>query len=213
LIQPTFGLIKSTSNNEDDDVAYFDADDRSNVDHQSIVDDGSIINVDNNINKKKAEEISNKKEITLDTLRDNMVSHNTNKAYISDLTCLLEWIYNNEESWLTERGYNSLKEVFTKSGEETVRKHRSRIVICIKNLLRNANIHHVVVLSLVSALRFMEYIFSLQNKKNPNRFLSKSSYGNHRLSLFHLFRMHNRRGYSEEFKLELSSLFKSFFDG
>jgi hypothetical protein len=199
------------SKNDDDDDTFYNADDGSIDDDQSIIDDRSINNINNNNNEKKQQKDKEDNEITLDTLRDNIVSHNTNKAYIGDLTLLLEWIFNNEVSWLTEYGVDCLKEVFTKRGEETVRKHRSRIIVSVKKLLRDAHTHHVVVLPLVTAPRFMEFIFSLKNKKNHNRFLSKSSYGNHRSSLFHLFRMHNRRGYSEELKSELSSLFKSFF--
>lgn len=54
-------------------------------------------------------------------------------------------------------------------------------------------------------------LLGFKTQKSPQKFLSKSLYGNQRLSLFHLFWMHNRRGYAKELKMELSSLFKSIF--
>jgi hypothetical protein len=78
-------------------------------------------------------------------------------------------------------------------------------------LLRASNTNHIVRLHCVSASRFMEYIMSLKNTRKPNAYLSKSSYGNKRSSLFHLFRMHNRTGFTDEFDAELAGLYKSFF--
>ena len=42
-------------------------------------------------------------------------------------------------------------------------------------------------------------------------YLSRSSYGNKRAALFHLFRLHNRLGYPAEFGQQLGNLFKGFF--
>jgi hypothetical protein len=191
-----------------DDDDYFDAADQNSIDSNN-----SVVVVDANNNNDAI--TNNNKEgdttLTLATLRDNIVSENTNKAYVGDIAYLLCWILKKEPAWLTEYGLEKLSFIFLQQEKETGRKFRSRQLIEIKKILREANTNPVVHLSAISATRFMEYIFDLENKKRPNKYLSKSSYGNQRSSLFHLFRMHNRKGYSDDFKVELGCLFKSFF--
>jgi hypothetical protein len=94
---------------------------------------------------------------------------------------------------------------------ESARKFRSRILFVTKDLLRNSNTNPVVLLHKVNAPRYMEYIFHLKNKKRPSCYLSKSSYGNQRSALVHLFRMHDRLGMKEDMKNELGGMFNSFF--
>jgi hypothetical protein len=189
IVNDTTGVIVNDIDEEDED--YFDAND-------------DLDNQDGNIN-------NNTNEITLETLRDNMVSENTSKAYIGDITTFLHWTYHNEVGWLTNHGRECLSEVFSLNEGESERKHRMRQNKSVKLLLRASNTNHIVRLHCVSASRFMEYIMSLKNTRKPNAYLSKSSYGNKRSSLFHLFRMHNRTGFTDEFDAELAGLYKSFF--
>jgi hypothetical protein len=50
----------------------------------------------NNNNENETETETNINIITLETLRDNMVLENTNKAYVGDCANLLLWVNKNE---------------------------------------------------------------------------------------------------------------------
>ena len=56
----------------------------------------------------------------------------------------------------------------------------------------------------------MEYIMSRRNAFN-GCYLSKSAYGNLRAALFHIFRLNNRLGFPDAFRLELDNLYCGFF--
>ena len=56
----------------------------------------------------------------------------------------------------------------------------------------------------------MEYIMSCRNALN-GCYISKSAYGNLRAALFHIFRLHNRLGFPDAFRLELGNLYHGFF--
>ena len=55
----------------------------------------------------------------------------------------------------------------------------------------------------------MEYIMSRRNTIS-GCYLSKSAYGNLRAALFHIFRLHNRLGFPDAFRLELGNLYRGF---
>jgi hypothetical protein len=42
--------------------------------------------------------------VKLDSIRDSIISANTTKAYIGDITRLLSWVVDNEPEWLTAFG-------------------------------------------------------------------------------------------------------------
>jgi hypothetical protein len=56
----------------------------------------------------------------------------------------------------------------------------------------------------------MKYCRSLRNKK-CRLYLGKATIGVKRSALFHLYRLHNGAGYSDEFKQGLNNLFCGFF--
>jgi hypothetical protein len=90
------------------------------------------------------------------------------------------WINVNEPDWLTPYGICELLALSKEEEENTTgRKFRSRVIRVVKDLLRNADTNPVVLVSLVTAPRYMEYIFQLPNKKRPNSYLSKLHMGIH----------------------------------
>ena len=56
--------------------------------------------------------------------------------------------------------------------------------------------------------KYLNFILTLHHN---NTFLSKSSYGSKRAALFHLFRLHNRIGFNDEFRTELTNLYKGLY--
>lgn len=153
---------------------------------------------------------NNRNDLTLDSIRDHIISQGTFRSYIGDLTHFLKWVMLNETNWLTEYGIARLGDLETRRETETVRTHRSRKLIQLKSLLRDSFENNIIHIESITPSRFMDYILSLTGNGNQ-RYLSKSSYGNKRSSLFHLFRMHNRVGYSAHFRLELSNLYKGLY--
>jgi hypothetical protein len=105
-------------------------------------------------------------------LRDNIESDNTNKAYVGDLTSVLNWVNDNESSWLTHHGALSLLDSFTQHEFEIAREYCSCCICLVKQLLRTINTYPIICWNLITPQRYMEYIFSLQNRKHPNLYLS-----------------------------------------
>ena len=62
----------------------------------------------------------------------------------------------------------------------------------------------------ITPLGYMSYVVSRRHQGHGG-YLSKSAYGSIRATLFHLFRLHNRSGFSDSFRLELGNLFKGFY--
>ena len=65
-------------------------------------------------------------------------------------------------------------------------------------------------LDAVTAEGYREY---LMNRRHPRHggLLGKSAYQSRQLALFHLFHLHNRRGFPEDFWLHLGNLFRGFY--
>jgi hypothetical protein len=150
----------------------------------------------------------NNNNVTLQTVRDNIISPKTRQAYVSDLLQLLPWVYTNENQWLTEYGNEQLGIAFVRQENETARQHRARKVNEVTNLLRDAYTRPIVHLHRIIPSKYLSFILTLHRN---NAFLSKSSYGSKRAALFHLFRLHNRIGFNEEFRAELTNLFRGLY--
>jgi hypothetical protein len=155
-------------------------------------------------------ETANNNEITLDTIRDQIVAPATNRLYIGDITHFLKWVMVEENGWLTEYGSTRLAELEVRQENESARAHRSRVGVEMKALLRDAYTNKLLNIDSITPERYMQYITTLQGQGN-RRHLSISAYGNKRASLFHLFRLHNRIGYDHSFRVELTNLFKGFY--
>jgi hypothetical protein len=147
--------------------------------------------------------------ITLDTIRDSIVSAKTYASYIGDLGHFLKWVALNEYAWLTEYGGTRLAEIETRNEDESVRSFRSRRLVSLKALLRDAYDQHVVHVDAITPNRYMDYVLTISGRQN--RFLSPSAYGSKRAALYHLFRLHNRIGFPASFKLEIGNLYKGFY--
>jgi hypothetical protein len=148
--------------------------------------------------------------LTLDNIRDGIVSQATFRSYIGDLFHFLKWVMQKNRLWLTDYGVTQIADVETRRETETIRMYRSRSIIQLKSLLRDSFNNNIIRINSITPSGFMDYVLTLKGRGN-NRYLSKSSYGNKRSSLFHLFRMHNRIGYSSLFREELSNLYRGLY--
>ena len=157
-------------------------------------------------------------EITLDAVQDGVVSNNTKRHYMSDNIKFLRWCKENHPDWLNATASEELDFIWFRRQGERQRDYNTRTRREIQALLRNASEQPVVVLDSITPLGFMEYVMGRRRVLNNNNtgatqggYLSKSAYSNIRAALFHLFRLHNKSGFPEQFRLELGNLYRGFY--
>ena len=178
--------------NNDDDVGAYDGD-RPEGDDAGVGDDDIVVDA-----------------VDLDQVRDSVVADRTMNSYIGDILGFLSWCrVNDMADWLTDLCKLEL-DSFVRRENESLHVHRARVRLAMKNLLRNAHSDPLCHLELITPDGYMRHIISLRHRRNGG-YLTKSAYGNKRAALFHLFRMHNKVGYSTEFRVELSNLYRGFF--
>ncbi len=159
-------------------------------------------------------EEENQPIINIDALadiRDNVVAKATLRIYINDNFQFLKWCLerSGDDDWLTDFGRESITALVVDREDETCHQHKARIHTGLQGLLRSAHLHPIVNLDKITSEGYMNYIVKL---RHPGRggYLSRSSYGNKRASLNHLFRVHNQVGIPPNFCKQLTNLFKGF---
>lgn len=173
-------------------------------DNEIRVADNDVVPEANNV----VPEAGNVNHVSLQTIRDNIISPSTYRAYISDLLQFLQWVHTNENQWLTPNGNERLTDIYVQQENENARQHRARKMENFTNLLRDACAEPIVYLDRIVPSKYLNFILTLHHNRP---FLSKSSYGSKRAALFHLFRLHNRIGFNPEFRTELTNLFKGLY--
>ena len=148
--------------------------------------------------------------ITLQSIRDGVVGASMRGSYIGELVTFLSWVASEKREWLTAYGRRVVSRVVDRREGERIRQHSTRARRQLGALLRRAEDKPLLVLDNVSPDGYMEYLMDIRHPRHGGR-LSKSAYGSKRSALFHLFRLHNRRGFPEEFRLQLGNLFRGFY--
>jgi hypothetical protein len=203
--------------NDNDNVNIDNDNDNININNVDINNAGinnigiNNIGINNiNINDVTINNVNINNEVTLDILRDQIVAKRTFMSYMGDIFRFLKWIEEHENQWLTAYGRSGLASLSVRCEGEQLRSYRTRKTLELKKILRNAYEHPILHIDAITPQKYMEYIMSIKGKGNT-RFLSNSAYNNRRSSLFHLYRMHNRIGYNDEFSTELTNLFRGFY--
>ena len=151
-------------------------------------------------------------DITLDTVRDGVVSKKTLDMYGHESLTFLSWCQTNRPDWLTAVGTGRLQRIKTRREGERTRAFQKRMYRQLKTLLRRCSSEPLLVLHRITPESFMDYVMS--NRRDARRgggYLGKSAYGNKRSAFNHLFRCHNRRGFPEDFNSELGNLYRGFY--
>ena len=148
-------------------------------------------------------------DISLEQIRDGIVATKTYVNYISDIVQFIKWAMVNRPAWVTEHGKGRLQYIFTRSEGESCRDHGTRLKDQMKVLLRQAVQDPVMNLDAITPQAYMVFVMGLRHGRTGG-YLSKSAYNSKRSALYHLYRLHNKRGYSENFKSELGSLYRGF---
>jgi hypothetical protein len=117
-------------NEDEDDADNNNANNNNNINEDEENDNNIDVNNNHNDNQEPL--------VTLDTVRDNIISRNTKRSYTSDLLQFLRWVQINAIDWLTEYGNAQLSEILVRREEESARQHRARMMITFSNLLRKS---------------------------------------------------------------------------
>ena len=153
---------------------------------------------------------NNNGNITIDAIRDGVVANDTLRQYMSEIIKFLVWCRSNKPDWLHPLATARLDAILQRQDNERMRAYNTRMWQQIKSLLQAADTNPVLTVAAITPLGYMSYVMSCRHQGHGG-YLSKSAYGSIRAALFHLFRLHNRSGFSDSFRLELRNLFKGFY--
>ena len=150
--------------------------------------------------------------ILVEEMVDAIVGGSTRRSYFDDNMKFIKWAQANKPGWVTDYGTAQIDLLHEESDGMPSRRKNKYVREGLKRLLHDATLHPLVDLLAITPQGFMEYIDQCRNKKTGRR-LSKSADGNRRSAFFDLFRWHDRTtgGYPENFKRELTGLYKGFF--
>ena len=147
--------------------------------------------------------------ITMETVRDNIVSESTTRSYIPDILNFLFWCRQFMTDCLTQYCVDRIDAFIAEYPGRDIRFLTCRSKERFKVMLRNASTTPLLIMERLNPQKFMSYIITLCRKDGG--FLSKSSYGQKRSALNHLYRCHNNTGFPTGYYDELSDLYNGFF--
>ena len=146
----------------------------------------------------------------MQSIWDGIVGKTTRGSYIGELVSFLQWVGIEERKWLTAYGWQTVSRVVDRCEGKRIREHSTRAWRQLGALLQQAEAQPLLILENISAEGYMEYLMSRRHPKHGG-LLGKSAYGSKRSALFHLFCLHNRRGFPEDFRLHIGNLFRGFY--
>jgi hypothetical protein len=149
-------------------------------------------------------------DVGLDAIQDGVVADRTRQCYTSENFVFLHYLRANKPSALTQDGLLLLYEIEQSVPGGSTRAMLTRNRAVFEEALRNAGDVPLIVEDEITPRLYMEYIAGLRNNRSRG-YLSASAYGVKRSALFHLYRAHNGRGFSDQFRMQLANLFRGFF--
>jgi hypothetical protein len=173
---------------------------------QRIVDFAGVLN-DESIGDGEEE------GFTMDQIKDAVVAERTTSGYIGNITLFLHFCMESTiapyNMVLTDEGRANMESLHIRQGERVVAYKRRRMFE-MKRILRECSETPLIDIDVLTADNLMNYIRQIRGVKN-GKLLSKSSFANHRAALNHLYRCHNRRGFSPQITDHLKTLFKGLY--
>ena len=190
------------------------SDENSNSGSNDAEEDANRVEVifDNDILGARDEDREGVQGFTVSDLRNSIVSHRTNMHYVHNIIDFLSFCFNHGTDRyrriLTDEG-NEMMRLNKRVEGEGMRAHKRRSFLLVDERLRYARENPIVFLTFITPEVYMNYLLLLRHR-TKGTYKSKSAYGTHRASLFHLFRKHNSIGYSIDYRAELTNLFRGF---
>ena len=148
--------------------------------------------------------------ITLEGVRDSVVSSRTLRGYVGEIIKFLVWCVGNKPNWLMDDGRDQIAHIIEEHGGEGVRAWRSHTRAEFLGLLHSCDESPVLLLGEVTSRGVMEYAMGCCRLWGRQGYLSKSAYGQIHAAVSHLFHVHNCVGFSEIFRRSLEIYFVFF---
>ena len=130
----------NSNNNNDDSSVYMDVDDIE-IDNVELNENNNNENNNdnNNINDVNANDNDNN-DVTLERIRDAIISENTMKVYIGDINQFIIWTMANQPDWITARGRILLDRIYESQlpGESNFAFH-SRCLDLLTTVIRESD--------------------------------------------------------------------------
>jgi hypothetical protein len=194
-----------TDNNSSGDLSVNEG--TSSDSSRNVVDFAGVVN---NVNVTE-EDGTVDVPFTMDEIKDGVVSEKTTAGYIGSIVAFLTFCAESTVApynlVVTESGHERLRMLKQRDGEKWLDYGRRKKLL-MRNILRDAWDIPIIDINVLSGDDMMNYFRQLKNKKTGRTLASKSSFGNHRAALNHLYRCHNRRGYGHDTCDHLKTLFK-----
>ena len=141
--------------------------------------------------------------ITLEGVRDSVVSSMTLRGYVGVIIKFLVWSVGNKPNWLTDDGRDQIAHITEEHGGEGVRAQRSRTRAAFLGLLRSCDESPVLLLGEVTPRGIMEFAMGHRRRQGGQGYLSKSAYGQIRAAVFHCFVSTIMLGFQRVFVMSL----------
>jgi hypothetical protein len=133
---------------------------------------------------------------TMDEIKDAVVSEKTTAGYVGSILSFLRYCADsNVEPYslvVTDAGRECLRTLEPRFREKALDFNR-RKQTTMRNALRECSESPIININILSGDDMMNYFRQLKSKKTGRTLSAKSSFGNHRAALNHLYRCHNRR--------------------
>jgi hypothetical protein len=150
---------------------------------------------------------------TMDAIKDAVVADRTTSSYIGNIYVFLQFCLDSTSApyntVVTEVGRENLRGLARRPRERAI-DHKRRKFQEMKRILRECSEVPLINVNVLTADDIMNYIRQIRSVRN-RRMISKSTFGNHRAGLNHLYRCHNRRGFSNTVSENLKTLFKGLY--
>jgi hypothetical protein len=149
-------------------------------------------------------------DVQLNSIQDSVVSDPTRSCYICEIICIVFWLYHNHSDVLTAIANTFMCDGVGQSPEMLQKGLYKKYKNEFQGLLRSAHVAPLFVEVKFSADMYMDYL--RQQRICSCAYLSKSASGLKSVVLFHFFRLQNRTGYPDTFKMSLNNLLRGFFE-
>jgi hypothetical protein len=143
-------------------------------------------------------------------MEDGVVDKAVYSKYCNDIMHFANWMREHEESWFTDYGKAFYDELNLLQEDEKKKDRRKRIKDGWMARLRDARHNPIVHVDQITPSRVMEGWISKQANQATLKPLSSAGYGGKRTAVFHLFRVHNGKGPTQDFQDEMAALWKGF---
>jgi hypothetical protein len=148
--------------------------------------------------------------LTLNAVRDAIVSDSTNRSYNGYIFYFLLWLFETHREFLTDNGIAVLSSYHEQRPDSN---HKAIVRLFRDNFIHHLRLcldHAMVHLEYITPSLYLDFLITQRNQRTGQH-LGRSAFRQRRASLKHLFRLHNRIGFSGGYSDELTNLYKGLF--